>query len=116
MQPNIYAIMADCIQRGVTAGLRRYDIENVLLQGDIESAIWLELDSFFTFNEEKWGLSILLSSEYLGSLQQFKCVAASGQTFDVMAANQERALLACYELSGAQLSTQTIQIFKSDEW
>jgi len=53
MQPNIYAIMADCIQRGVTAGLRRYDIENVLLQGDIESAIWLELDSFFTFNEEK---------------------------------------------------------------
>jgi len=53
MKPNIYAIMAECIQRGVTAGLRRYDIENVLLQGDIESAIWLELDSFFTFDEEK---------------------------------------------------------------
>lgn len=53
MQPNIYAIMADCIQRGVTAGLRRYDIENVLLQGDIESAIWLELDSLFTFDGEK---------------------------------------------------------------
>lgn len=53
MQPNIYAIMAECIQRGVTAGLRRYDAENVLLQQDIESAIWLELDSFFTFNEEK---------------------------------------------------------------
>ena len=116
MTPNIYAIMADCIQRGVTAGLRRYDIENVLLQGDIESAIWLELDSFFTFDEEKWGLSIFISSDYLGSLQEFKCVAASGQVFDVMAANQERALLACYELSGAQLSTQTIQVFKSDEW
>ena len=53
MHPNIYAIMAECIQRGVTAGLRRYDIENVLLQGDIESAIWLELDSLFTFDEEK---------------------------------------------------------------
>jgi hypothetical protein len=53
MHPNIYAIMADCIQRGVTAGLRRHDAENILLQGDIESAIWLELDAFFTFSEEK---------------------------------------------------------------
>ena len=60
--------------------------------------------------------SIFLSSDYIAKLQQFHCVAASGQVFDVMAANQERALLACYELSGAQLSTQTIQIFKSDEW
>ena len=61
-------------------------------------------------------MSIFFSSDYLGSLQQFKCVTASGQVFDVMAANQERALLACYELSGAQLSTHSIQVFKSDEW
>lgn len=61
-------------------------------------------------------MSVLLSPDYIGKLQQFHCVAASGQVFDIMAANQERALLACYELSGAQLSTQTIQVFKSDEW
>lgn len=61
-------------------------------------------------------MSVLLSPDYIGRLQQFHCVAASGQVFDIMAANQERALLACYELSGAQLSTQTIQVFKSDEW
>jgi hypothetical protein len=60
--------------------------------------------------------SIFLSPDYIARLEKFKCVAASGQVFDVMAANQERALLACYELSGAQLSTQTIQVFKSDEW
>ena len=53
MQPNIYAIMAECIERGVTAGLRRHDVENMLLQQDIESAIWLELDSLFTFDAEK---------------------------------------------------------------
>ena len=53
MHPNIYAIVAECIERGVTAGLRRHDVENVLLQQDIESAIWLELDSLFTFDEER---------------------------------------------------------------
>ena len=61
-------------------------------------------------------MSIFLSSEFISGLQEFHCVAASGQVYHVMAANQERALLACYELSGAQLSTQTIQVFKSDEW
>jgi hypothetical protein len=53
MQPNIYAIVSECIERGVIAGLRRHDVENMLLQQDIESAIWLELDSLFTFDVEK---------------------------------------------------------------
>lgn len=50
------------------------------------------------------------------SVQEFICATASGQVLRVMAANQERALLACYELSGAQLSTQTIRVSKPDEW
>jgi hypothetical protein len=49
-------------------------------------------------------------------LQEFICVAASGQVFHVMAADSDRVILACCELSGAQLSTQTIQVFRSDEW
>jgi hypothetical protein len=53
MKPNIYAILAECIERGVSAGLRRHDAENILLQGDIESCIWLEIDSLFTFDQSE---------------------------------------------------------------
>jgi hypothetical protein len=59
---------------------------------------------------------IFLSSDYMAVLQEFICVAASGQVFHVMAADSDRVILACCELSGAQLSTQTIQVFRSDEW
>lgn len=50
MTPNISAILTECIERGVAAGLRRHDAENILLQQDIENCIWLEIDSLFTFN------------------------------------------------------------------
>jgi hypothetical protein len=59
---------------------------------------------------------IFLSSDYMAMLQEFICVVASGQVFHVMAASSDQAILACCELSGAQLSTQTIQVFRSDEW
>ena len=52
MTPNVSAILTECIERGVAAGLRRHDSENVLLQQDIEGCIWLEIDSLFTFDEE----------------------------------------------------------------
>jgi hypothetical protein len=50
MTPNISAILTECIERGVAAGLRRHDAENILLQQDIENSIWLEIDSLFTFD------------------------------------------------------------------
>lgn len=41
---------------------------------------------------------IFLSSNKTPKLQQYECLTASGQGVRVMAANQEHAFLACFEL------------------
>lgn len=42
--------------------------------------------------------SILVSPDNKLRLQQYECLTASGQAVSVMAANQEQAFIACFEL------------------
>lgn len=59
--------------------------------------------------------SIFLSSDQTHKLQQFICQTASGQATTVMAANQEHAFLACYELLSIAVG-EPLHIHLCHEW
>lgn len=52
MTPNIHAILANCIERGIETALINSNLHHNLLgdlMGRLEHEIWLEIDSYFTF-------------------------------------------------------------------
>lgn len=59
--------------------------------------------------------SIFLSSNKTPKLQQYDCLTASGQAISVMAANQEQAFLACFELLSIATG-EPLHIHLCHEW
>lgn len=59
--------------------------------------------------------STLHSPDRMPKLQQYDCLTASGQAVSVMAANQEHAFLACYELL-SDTPGSLFHIRLSNEW
>lgn len=59
--------------------------------------------------------SIFLSSNKTPKLQQYECLTASGQSVVVMAANQEHAFLACFELLSIATG-EPLHIHLCHEW
>lgn len=56
MKPNIRAILEKCIEDGLREGWRRAHkhVENpheTTIKTDMEDAIWLEIDTYFNFEE-----------------------------------------------------------------
>ena len=51
MQANYQAILSDCIERGIMNYMKSMDIIDAATLQTLESLIWLEIDSCFTFDE-----------------------------------------------------------------
>ena len=51
MRANIQSILSDCIERGIMNYMRSMDIMDPATLQTLESNIWLEIDSCFTFDE-----------------------------------------------------------------
>lgn len=56
MKPKIRAVLARCIETGILRGINRAHKHTEtppreVIQGEIEAAIWMEIDDYFDFDE-----------------------------------------------------------------
>ena len=52
MKANIRTILADCIERGIRfAVLNNENVSNEYLMTCLENEIWLQIDEYFTFED-----------------------------------------------------------------
>lgn len=51
MRANYQAILSECIERGILNYMRSMDTMDPATLQTLESLIWLEIDSCFTFDE-----------------------------------------------------------------
>jgi hypothetical protein len=53
MQANYQAILSECIERGIMQYMRSMDLVDPVMLQTLETNIWLEIDTFFTFDGDE---------------------------------------------------------------
>lgn len=51
MRANYQAILSECIERGIMQYMRSMDVADSVMLQTLESNIWMEIDTYFTFDE-----------------------------------------------------------------
>lgn len=53
MKANYQTILSECIERGIFAAMRSKNVVDPAMVQALEHEIWLQIDSFFSFDQEE---------------------------------------------------------------